>query len=68
MPFQSEAQRRFLYAKHPEIAKRWSMEEKNMEHGKHMMPVKDMKGMAGIGKDKKEMRKKAVKRALKKKK
>ena len=28
MPFQSEKQRRFLYAKHPEIAKRWSAEEK----------------------------------------
>lgn len=26
MPFQSEAQRRFMYAKHPEIAKRWSDE------------------------------------------
>ena len=24
MPFVSEAQRRFMYAKHPEIAKRWS--------------------------------------------
>ena len=24
MPFQSEAQRRFLFMKHPEIAKRWS--------------------------------------------
>ena len=26
MPFQSEAQRRFMYAKHPAIAKRWSDE------------------------------------------
>lgn len=26
MPFKSEAQRRFLWAKHPEIAKRWSEE------------------------------------------
>ena len=24
MPFKSEKQRRFLYAKHPDIAKRWS--------------------------------------------
>jgi len=24
MPFKSEAQRRFMYAKHPKIAKRWS--------------------------------------------
>jgi len=26
MPFQSKAQQRYLYAKHPEIAKRWSKE------------------------------------------
>ena len=26
MPFKSEAQRRFMYAKHPKIAKRWSKE------------------------------------------
>lgn len=24
MPFQSEAQRRYLWAKHPDIAKRWA--------------------------------------------
>lgn len=24
MPFKSEAQRRFMFAKHPEIAKRWA--------------------------------------------
>lgn len=24
MPFKSEAQRRFLYAKHPDIAKKWT--------------------------------------------
>jgi hypothetical protein len=29
MPFQSEAQRRFMYAKHPEIARRWSAEYPN---------------------------------------
>lgn len=29
MPFQSQAQRRFMYAKHPEIAKRWSAEYPN---------------------------------------
>jgi hypothetical protein len=28
MPFKSERQRRFLHAKHPEIAKRWEREEK----------------------------------------
>ena len=26
MPFQSEKQRRFMYAKHPAIAKRWAAE------------------------------------------
>lgn len=26
MPFKSEAQRRFLWAKHPEIARRWTRE------------------------------------------
>lgn len=26
MPFQSEAQRRYLWMKHPEIAKRWAAE------------------------------------------
>lgn len=26
MPFKSEKQRRFLWAKHPEIAKRWTAE------------------------------------------
>lgn len=26
MPFESEAQRRFLFAKHPAIAKRWAAE------------------------------------------
>ena len=28
MPFKSEKQRRYLYARHPEIARRWSAEEK----------------------------------------
>jgi hypothetical protein len=26
MPFRSEKQRRYMYAKHPQIAKRWSRE------------------------------------------
>ncbi len=26
MPFQSDAQRRFMYSEHPEIAKRWREE------------------------------------------
>lgn len=28
MPFKSEKQRRFMHARHPEIAKRWEDEEK----------------------------------------
>lgn len=26
MPFKSQAQERFMFAKHPEIAKKWAME------------------------------------------
>ena len=29
MPFQSESQRRYLWLKHPDIAKRWSAEYPN---------------------------------------
>lgn len=29
MPFKSKAQMRFMYAKHPKIAKRWSKETEN---------------------------------------
>lgn len=29
MPFQSQAQRKFMYAQHPEIAKRWSEKTPN---------------------------------------
>lgn len=34
MPFRSEAQRRFLWAKHPDIARRWTDEygSKIVEH------------------------------------
>lgn len=31
MPFKSEAQRRFMYMKHPDIAKRWSTEYPNQK-------------------------------------
>lgn len=34
MPYASEKQRRFMYAKHPEIAKRWDKEGKNYIKGK----------------------------------
>lgn len=36
MPFRSEAQRRFMWAKHPEIAKRWTK-----EYGSEPQPKKD---------------------------
>lgn len=32
MPFQSESQRRFMYAKHPKIVKRWSKEYPNQRN------------------------------------
>jgi hypothetical protein len=39
MPFQSNAQRKFLFAKHPEIAKRWAKEYPHQgklpEHKRH---------------------------------
>ncbi len=35
MPFQSEKQRRFMYAKHPEIAKRWTEEYGSEIGGDH---------------------------------
>ena len=31
MPFQSESQRRFLWAKHPDIAEKWSREYQNQK-------------------------------------
>jgi hypothetical protein len=34
IPFQSDKQKRFLYAKHPDIAKRWSEEEKGLSKAK----------------------------------
>ena len=34
MPFRSENQKRYLWAKHPDIAKRWSKEGKGYVKGK----------------------------------
>lgn len=31
MPFQSESQRRFLWLKHPEVAKKWAKEFPNQK-------------------------------------
>ena len=49
MPFESEKQRRFMWAKHPEIAKKWA-------HGEHSSEDKD---------DKKAKKKKPSMEALK---
>ena len=38
MPFKSKKQRRFMYAKHPKIAKRWTK-----EHGSKVVPKKKIK-------------------------
>ena len=35
MPYKSEKQRRFLHAKHPEIAARWDREYGGTVKGKH---------------------------------
>jgi hypothetical protein len=35
MPFRSEAQRRFLWMKHPDIAEKWTA-----EHGSKIVPSK----------------------------
>lgn len=47
MPFQSKSQERFLYAKHPEIAKKWQKEHgqpKNLpEHKGFKSPWMHMK-------------------------
>ena len=40
MPFKSEDQRRFMWAKHPEIAKKWA-HGKHSSKGKHKMPKED---------------------------
>lgn len=40
MPFKSEKQRRFLHAKHPQIAKRWEAEEKAKKKRKRRKTAK----------------------------
>ena len=49
MPFKSEAQRRFMYARHPAIAKRW-----RKEHGpqRDIPTRKHKKAMDGLRKAK----------------
>lgn len=38
MPFQSEAQRKFMFAKHPDIAKKWAHGQHSTTGGAHKMP------------------------------
>ena len=42
MPFVSRAEERFLYAKHPEIAKRWASETPDIKS----LPEKKRKGLS----------------------
>lgn len=53
MPLQSEAQRRFMWSKHPEIAKRWAH-----EHSGDKSPPKHKR--KGRGTDWKHERKKEM--------
>ena len=46
MPFKSDAQRKFMYAKHPGIAKRWSSE--SPEQGKLPEHVKKQAKRAAV--------------------
>ena len=57
MPFESDAQRRFMYAKHPGIAKRW-----RKEYGPQRDLPERKKGKKGK-KDKKDPRLEGLKRA-----
>ncbi len=52
MPFKSEAQRKFVFAKHPGIAKRWTK-----EYGSGKNPPEHVKGQVTMD---------AIKRARKK--
>jgi hypothetical protein len=38
MPFQSEQQRRFMWAQHPDIAEKWAHGEHSTKGGNHRMP------------------------------
>jgi len=38
MPFQSEAQRRFMWSQHPDIAEKWAHGKHSTKNGDHRMP------------------------------
>lgn len=53
MPFESDAQRRFMYAKHPKIAKRWREEsgpQTDIPERKKKSKSKTSKAIAGLKK------------------
>ncbi len=44
MPFKSESQRRYLWSKHPEIAKKWADESKSRGLPKKKKKKREVKG------------------------
>lgn len=51
MPYKSDAQRKFMHAKHPEIAKRWDREyESGKDLPEHKSKKKHSKAMEGLKK------------------
>jgi len=44
MPFKSQAQRKFMFAKHPKMAKRWAKETPNMKSLVNKLAKRKMKG------------------------
>jgi hypothetical protein len=40
MPFQSEAQRRFMWARHPDIAEKWAHGKHSTRGKNHRMPTR----------------------------
>lgn len=45
MPFKSERQRRFLWAKHPEIAQRWADESRGKRGKKKQKDSASLRGL-----------------------
>jgi hypothetical protein len=43
MPFQSENQRRFMWANHPDIAEKWAHGQHSTKDGPHRMPKRSSK-------------------------
>jgi len=43
MPFKSKAQQRFMFAQHPDVAKRWAKKTSNMARLPEKMKIKKKK-------------------------